>query len=425
MIKFAKKVIPLLALPLVLLYQSCAKETVVYRRVPPSLERSATELRVLVIENVPGIEIFSEYMVAAGISSGYDHPEGFTGSGTLHASCGSGLVKLARGGKTVLETERIILKPERSGFIKLNGTGYRGKLVLTTEGGGGLSAVNYIEVDDYLKGVLPAEIGYLKGKNAEAYRAQALASRSYAISKLEETRGRYYDLKATIMDQVYKGVAGEYPPANRAVEDTRGLVIVWKGNPARAYYSSCCGGHTADIRTNWPWKEHYPFLRGVRDSDQEGRESFCRRSRHFRWRVRWSGDDLIDILRVTLPGICGEEVKPFRKLIDIESGGHSRDGRIKSLTFKTDSGSYRVEGDRIRWVLRPDSPSGAILKSTLLKISVNREAGSVSELKVLGGGNGHGVGMCQSGAIQMSREGYTAGEIISHFYPGVSIEKCY
>ena len=91
----------------------------------------------------------------------------------------------------------------------------------------------------------------------------------------------------------------------------------------------------------------------------------------------------------------------------------------------TDSGNYRVMGDRIRWVLRPDSPSGAILRSTLLKISVRREAGRVSELKVLGGGNGHGVGMCQSGAIQMSREGYAAEEIINHFYPGVSIEKYY
>ena len=425
MIKFSKKVIPFLMLPLVLLYQSCAKETVVYRRVTPPLERSATELRILVIENVPEIDISSEYILAAGITSGYDNPEGYAGSGKIRATCSRERVRLASGGRTLLEADRIIIRPERPGFIKLNGTGYRGKLLLTAEGGGGLSAVNYIEVDDYLKGVLPVEIGYLKGKSSEAYRAQALASRSYAMSKLDDTRSRYYDLKATIMDQVYRGVSGEYPPANRAVEDTRGLVIVWKGRPARAYYSSCCGGHTADIRQNWPWKDSYPFLRGVRDSDRKGRDSFCRYSRHFRWRVEWNGEKLTDILEVTLPRICEEEVKPFRKLIDIESGGHSRDGRIKSLIFKTDSGSYRVRGDRIRWVLRPDSPSGAILKSTLLKINVERKDGYVSELQVLGGGNGHGVGMCQSGAIQMSREGYTAEEIIKHFYPGVSIVRYY
>lgn len=425
MIKFYNKIILFLILPLVFLYQSCAKEAMVYRRIPPSLERDVTELRVLVIESVRSIDISSDYIAAAGISSGYNYPEGYAGSGRLHASCGRGLVKLTRGGRTVLEAERIILKPERPDFIKLNGTGYRGKLLLTTEGGGGLSAVNYIDVDDYLKGVLPVEIGYLKGRSEAAYRAQALASRSYALSKLDETRSRYYDLRATIMDQVYRGVAGEYPPASRAVEATRGMVIVWKGEPARTYYSSCCGGHTADIRNNWPWKEHYPFLYGVRDSDKEHRESFCRHSRHFRWRVRWSGVELTDILRVTLPRICEEKVEPFRKLFDIESGGYSRDGRIKSLTFRTDSGNYRVVGDRIRWVLRPDSPSGAILKSTLLKISVRREAGTVSELKVLGGGNGHGIGMCQSGAIQMSREGYAAEEIINHFYPGVSIEMYY
>jgi stage II sporulation protein D len=95
------------------------------------------------------------------------------------------------------------------------------------------------------------------------------------------------------------------------------------------------------------------------------------------------------------------------------------------MTFITDSGSCRITGDRIRWVLRPDSADGAILRSTLLKIEAIREDGGLKKLKVLGGGNGHGVGMCQSGAIEMSSQGYSAEEIIEHYYPGVSIERYY
>ncbi|MBD3179973.1 MAG: SpoIID/LytB domain-containing protein [Candidatus Latescibacteria bacterium] len=423
--RFSRAVITLALLPMALLYQSCAKEDVVYRKTPiPSLEREITDVRVLVVENAGEIEISSEYVIAGGVGAG-SNLGGYGGSGILKARGSGGQVCLEDKGKQVLRSHRVMLKPRGGGYIEINGTGYRGRILLTAEGGSGISAVNYIGIDDYLRGVLPSEIGYLKGRCTAAYRAQALASRSYALSKLHETRRRYFDLRATIMDQVYRGVSGEYPPATRAVNDTRGKVITWKGRPARTYYSSCCGGHTADIRSNWPWKKPFHFLRGVRDSGAGKTSSFCRGSRHFRWRVRWSGDRLAEILRRTLPDLCEDDVKPFQRILDIRQGEHSRDGRIKSLTFITDSGSYMVRGDRIRWVLRPESASGPILKSTLLKLEIVKKNGAVRELNVLGGGNGHGVGLCQSGAIEMSREGYSAEEIVKHYYPGVNINRYY
>lgn len=422
---FSKRIIPVLLLAAGTMFQSCARETVVYRKVPDRLEEGITVLRVLLVDNADRIEVSSEHFIAAGLRKAASHSQGYAGGGRLTASCVGGKVCLKERGRTVFTSDRILLKAEGNDFLKLGGNGYRGRILLTPEGGDGLSAVNYVEVDDYLRGVLPAEIGYLEKNSYEAYRVQALASRSYALSKLHETRERYYDLRATIMDQVYRGVEGEYPPATEAVEKTRGLVIMWEGKPARTYYSSCCGGHTADMRCNWPWKESYPFLRGIRDARWGESRSFCRGSGHFRWRVSWTGSKLTGILSRTLPDICKKQVKPFHDLLDMEEGGYSSDGRIKSITFITDSGRYTVRGDRIRWALRPDSATGSILRSTLIKLDVIRDGGSVKQLRVLGGGNGHGVGMCQSGAIEMAREGYRAEDIISHFYPGVTIGSYY
>jgi len=175
----------------------------------------------------------------------------------------------------------------------------------------------------------------------------------------------------------------------------------------------------------WPWKAHYSYLFGGRDAETPQGNSFCRDSKHFRWKVRWSGKDLRNILRKTLPAEIGERVASFRTLIDIKVEGYSRSGRVKSLKILTNSGSYRVAGDRVRWVLRPQSASGAILRSTLFKMTVKKSGGRVQSVDLVGGGNGHGVGMCQSGTIQMAQMGYSGEEILLHYYPGITIKRIY
>jgi stage II sporulation protein D len=98
---------------------------------------------------------------------------------------------------------------------------------------------------------------------------------------------------------------------------------------------------------------------------------------------------------------------------------------VKAIEIVTDRGRYRVEGDRIRWVLRPNPNSDAILKSTLFKMDVKRIKGKVSAVNLVGGGNGHGIGMCQSGAIAMAAAGYSAEEILRHYYPGIVIRRSF
>lgn len=334
-------------------------------------------------------------------------------------------LRLAAGGKRIHEASGLFIKPlERKG-VYINGKPYRGGFWFEASHEGFIT-VNILEVDDYIKGVLPAEMGYLRPDQFEAYCAQAVASRSYALSKLEEKKSELYDLQATIMDQVYRGTQGESPEASRAVDETRGLVGIWESEPIRAYYSSCCGGHTSDIRNAWPWKTPYPYLYGVRDAlPQKSKVSLCRGSGHFRWKHRWGAGRLRSVLRKTLPLELGVRPRAVGELQDIRVLETSSDGRAAVLEIVTDRGRYRIEGDRIRWVLKPDPASDAILRSTLFKMEVKTVRGRVSTVIVKGGGNGHGVGMCQTGAIGMAELGFSGEEILRHYYPGIKIMRLY
>lgn len=381
-------------------------------------------VRVLVTEPTGRIEVSASRAEVAALGAGGSSLGRFTVSGAVSVRCdGDGLVLRHRGGPP-WQAPGFVIDPGRGSVFEVEGVPYRGRLSVLRSGDG-LVGVNLLEIDDYLMGVLPSEIGHLGENGREAYRAQAIASRSYALSKLEEKKNEPWDLRATIMDQVYNGVSGENRRASEAVADTRGLVGSWKGTTIRAYYSSCCGGHTADIRVGWPWKAAWPYLFGVRDAPRGERASFCSGSGHFRWKVRWSGSKLARILGRTLPDEIGSRVAPFNVLRDLRVERYSPSGRAEALIVVTDTGTYRVEGDRIRWVLRPESAGGSILRSTLFKMRAERAGGMVRSVELVGGGNGHGIGMCQTGAIAMASLGYSAEEILRHYYPGISIDRIY
>ena len=418
------------------LFTSCAGPEIAGKRpsvdedqdrvdVSVSLLKRKPMVRVLIVEGSKSIRIStqSDFYIAEGVDETplkrYESGGSYT---VVHRRNG---VSLADGGKTLHEAPQIYLRPASEKNIYIGGKPYRGGFLFAASHGKVIT-INVVAIDDYIKGVLPAEIGFLKSDQYEAYRAQAIASRSYALSKLEERAEELFDLKATIMDQVYRGVQGEDPNASRAVEETIGLVAIWGGAPARAYYSSCCGGHTADIRVGWPWKDAYPYLYGRRDTVEESKgKSLCSHSTHFRWRVHWSGNTLRGILRKTLPEVLGIRPGAVGDLVDIRVLDTAPDGRVVAIEIETDRGAYRVEGDRIRWVLRPSANSDAILRSTLFKMSVKKARGKIRSINLVGGGNGHGIGMCQAGAVKMAELGYGAEEILRHYYPGITIQRFY
>ena len=378
-------------------------------------------VRVLVLDAQKSVTVSipGAFDVEAG-DGGTRHRDG----SRLKVTASGAGVRVAEGSRILGEGESVTVTPTAGGRIYVNGKPYRGGLRFYAADRKVLT-LNVIGIDDYLKGVLPAEIGVLRPELHEAYRAQAIVSRSYAISKLDEKRGERYDLRATIMDQVYRGVQGEHAEASRAVDETRGMVVLWRGETVRTYYSSCCGGMTADIRIAWPWKEPSPCLEGVRDAAPGDARSFCRSSRHFRWRVHWSGDELRRTLLETIPAELGTPLPRSTTIRDIAVLETSPSGRAMAIEIVTDTGRYTVAGDRIRWVLRPPNANGAILKSTMFKMTVAKRHGTVESVDLVGGGNGHGVGLCQTGAIGMATAGHGAEEIVAHYYPGATIGRVY
>jgi stage II sporulation protein D len=385
----------------------------------------APEVRVLIVEVQRSLRVRIPATFSVGVSDRSEPLAEIDRGGDFTVRNDRGEAVLAQGSRRVVSSEVIIVRPRSDKPISVNGRPYRGGLIVRADKGG-VIGINVVDIDDYIKGVLPSEIGYLESNQYAAFCAQAIAARSYALSKLDEKKGDAYDLNATITDQVYTGVLGEHEMASKAVDETRGLVCMFLGEPVRTYYSACCGGHTADIRVGWPWKTPYPYLYGVRDTvpGTMGR-SLCRDSKHFRWRVHWSGAALAGILRRTLPRELGINPKDIGNLENINVLGTAPDGRAIGIEIVTDRGTYQVLGDRIRWVLRPDPDSDAILKSTLFTMEVSRLGNRIASVDILGGGNGHGIGMCQTGAVRMAELGYSPAEILRHYYPGARIQRLY
>ena len=107
------------------------------------------------------------------------------------------------------------------------------------------------------------------------------------------------------------------------------------------------------------------------------------------------------------------------RITDVREQGRTPSGRVAALTVQTESGSYTLRGNDIRFVLR--DPKGAILNSTLFSLSAATSGGEVSSLTLNGRGYGHGIGMCQWGAIGRARAGQNYRTILETYYPGTTI----
>jgi stage II sporulation protein D len=315
--------------------------------------------------------------------------------------------------------------PARGGTLAVGGVSYAGRAVVRVSQSGTLQVINVLPLETYLEGVVPHEIGNPGPDAYAAIQAQAIAARTYALSRIEERSGEDFDVFAGIRDQVYRGRTGASRIAAAAVRDTRGLVVEDDGQLARTYYSATCGGHTSDIRRVWPQRKDADYLHGAYDRTARERGSFCRWVRNFRWRHSFSGREMGVTLRKTIPKELGVAADRVGSFVDLSVVERSPSGRVRVLDIETTNGTFAVEGDRIRWVIMADSDRGRILPSTLFEVERTMRGGRAAAVSIVGGGNGHGVGMCQNGAIGMARKGYSYRMIISHYYPGTVLERRY
>ncbi len=152
--------------------------------------------------------------------------------------------------------------------VFVGGKAYRGRLRVLVNPRASLNVVNVVNLEDYLRGVVPAEMGPKRFDEIEALKAQAVAARTYALDNANGFAAEGYDLCATPKCQVYGGIEAEDPLADLAVEQTRGRIATFRGKPIHALFTSTCGGATEDARLIFPGMGA-PYLAGVSCGEQE------------------------------------------------------------------------------------------------------------------------------------------------------------
>ena len=306
-------------------------------------------------------------------------------------------------------------------IVTWNGRRFRGELALTATDSCVL-VVNRVGVESYLRGVVPLEMtGRPSAAEQAAVEAQAVASRSYAYAQRARAAARGYDLVATVQDQVYGGADAERPATDLAVERTAGLVLTYGGRVVAAPYSSTCGGSTAEATEVWWRRAPSPYLQRVSDRVPGTRDRYyCDASPRFTWTQRLDGTSLAAALDRYLSAYASVPRGGVGAVRLVSVQGTTPSGRAAALRIDAERGSYEVRGDDIRRVLR--TSGGDILGSTYFTVQpvVGRD-GRLQELTLRGGGNGHGVGMCQWGAMGRARAGQSFREILQAYYPGTSV----
>jgi stage II sporulation protein D len=291
---------------------------------------------------------------------------------------------------------------------------YRGGLHFIAETDGDVLAVNVLGVEDYLRGVLPYEMGKVDRDGLEALKAQAIVARTYAYKRMLGARNAEFHLHSDVQDQVYKGVRGEYLMSDRAVWETRGMAVMHADSLALCYYFSTCGGRTASKHEVWGG-DSIAYLVSRPDTDGLG-EPWCQASKYMAWTQEWTRPQLAGILKRNLRSAGVADFPAFTGIQNLAITQRATCGRARLLNITTNRGSILVKGDKTRWALRPPGDEEKILPSAWFTL---KAAGD--KITAEGKGFGHGVGLCQAGAVGRAKSNQNFVQIIRAYYQGVDV----
>jgi stage II sporulation protein D len=351
---------------------------------------------LLSVGQVKSIEIFSQWGFGA-----YD-----TESGVCIGSWSGGQsVKVSISGSEVaLEGKRhkSIYFGSEGPTLRLGtsekGRHYRGWLYFESRQGN-LLIVNEVPLESYLLGVLACEMS--PAAPLEALKAQAVAARTYAINRIGSLKGEPYDLDDTVRCQVYRGFDREFPTTNEAVRLTANQVLIYEGRPISAVFSTVSGGVTASSQESFMGSGQ-PYLTSFTDSDSTGR-LYASGSKHMEWKLQMSFDEFEKTL--------SKSGRRIGKLLHINIVNRGPSGRVTMIEVVGALGTMSLSGAELRRMIGPD-----ILRSTLFELSMTDK-----HVVFTGKGWGHGVGMCQAGAIGRAHAGQSYKEILAAYYPGTEL----
>jgi stage II sporulation protein D len=296
------------------------------------------------------------------------------------------------GDRTIAATG-LLLEAKTARDLYLDDSRFRGHLRFYRDSGNLIYAVNHLDVEGYLYGVLHHEVG--TWWPMPALEAQAIAARTYALYEARTKRAQPYDLKSGTSSQVYGGSTTERYRTKKAVDRTRGKVLAYAGKIFPAYFHATCAGRTAGA--NELWNIDVPPLRGSVAC------SYCRISPHYYWRA--------SVPFSTIEQKLKDNGRSVGQLLSVEAISRTPSFRIGRLKFTGNAGEAIVAAKDFRvWV------GGDKLKSTSFTVESRDDTALFK-----GKGWGHGVGLCQWGTLGQALVGRQAGTILKMYYPDAEI----
>lgn len=362
---------------------------------PKSLRYGSLALLVWLASCVPGLALELRVAIQEGVSQ---VRVGTSNTGIIRDVSGRPVSRLTGGrsltiaahGSQQVKAENWLansfwVEPENNGYVFIGNHWYRGR-VLVTPSSNGVTAINYVDMEDYLYSVVGGEMP--ASWPLEALKAQAIAARSYVLYHRQRNRNPNYDIGNTTAWQVYDGVEDEAANTHAAVEATRDQVLTYNGQIIEAVFHSSSGGHTENVED--VWSKPLPYLRGVQDYDAGAPV--------YQWTQAFSLDDF----EHRIPGVGRLQEAVPRQI--------TPRGRVREIVLQGDRGSRVMRGTDFRRALG--------LRSTLFAITV---AGDT--VNITGRGFGHGIGMSQWGAHNMALQGYSYEQILGHYYQGAQLSQ--
>jgi len=392
-----------------------------------AIKADDSDLRIRIARSVGEIKIDAKgrFTVRAAATGGGDGAIRLRGPAVVTRAASGFIVTGADGTPPLTIGGPVVFEAPTGETLQVDGAEHLGSIELRAASSpGAFDAIERIGIESYLPGVVAAEL--YPGWTPTAYEVQAVTARSYAMHERARQRaaGSPFDLENTTIDQVYAG-AKSSPKARRAVERTRGVVLMHQGAPLRAYYSSACGGRPASARDTWPTAGEFAFNLAI-PLQARKRPFACGFSHHFNWTVLRDARALAR--RIAGAGAeAGDSIRALKAIESIKAVEWNEAGRPSLFEVRDVSGSaWRVQADTLRhWSNAsvgglPDVPREGLVRSGDIDVVIAGDAVQIS-----GAGFGHGVGMCQFGAEGFARRGWSRDRILRLYYPGAEVSAGY
>lgn len=309
-----------------------------------------------------------------------------------------------------------LLQPTDSqSTIIFSGKKYVGDFLVVYSDNNKLLVINRLPVNDYLLGVLPAEMAVKlnQPERLEALKAFAVCARTFA--EMKKAKGNtYFDIVDDVRDQVFEGFGKFTELDNNAVTETSHEVLRYKEKLAEVFYHSACGGMLEDPANVFSGKVD-DYLVSKKDGDENPN---CEISPTFYWKETYTQSELLKLLKAK-----NLLSKKQRVIKDIEISEVFTSGRVKELRISFDNADDIIlKALEVRNFFTRKDTKG-ILRSSLFTISKEIAKGELKKVTLNGKGNGHGVGLCQWGAMNLSSKGKNYHEILDFYFHGCTIGK--